>query len=131
MGDTRARAQAHAKHGYFCVCGKVVHGNGARAMHFFIDGDRYAGHREGHKEIGHQAYLQMHGHPLDHPANGGLARYWRVRGFRGFWFIEPLTDRASTVMQEVRTPGTFKRKRDAEAWLRGSLADHISSLREV
>jgi len=28
------RAKAHAKHAYTCnICGKVVHGNGARWMH--------------------------------------------------------------------------------------------------
>jgi hypothetical protein len=36
-------AQAHARHAYFCKCGKVVHGNGARAMHFYIEGERFMG----------------------------------------------------------------------------------------
>jgi hypothetical protein len=63
------RAQAHAKHAYFCRCGRVVHGNGARAMHFYVGGDRYAGRREGHREIGRDAYYARFGHPLAHPAN--------------------------------------------------------------
>lgn len=66
---SRQRAQAHAKRAYFCACGRVVHGNGARAMHFYIGGDRYAGKREGHQEITRDYYHRQHGHPLDHPAN--------------------------------------------------------------
>lgn len=27
------RAKAHAKHAFFCSCGKIVHGNGAKAQH--------------------------------------------------------------------------------------------------
>lgn len=30
---SRSRAQAHAKHAHFCSCGRVVHGNGAKAAH--------------------------------------------------------------------------------------------------
>lgn len=67
--DRRRRAQAHAKHGYFCICGRLVHGNGARAMHFYVNGDRTAGYREGHRQITRTRYLELHGHPLDHPAN--------------------------------------------------------------
>lgn len=42
------RAKAHAKHSFRCSCGRIVHGNGAHAMHFFICGDRYRGKRDGH-----------------------------------------------------------------------------------
>lgn len=51
------RARAHAKRGYFCKCGRIVHGNGARAMHFYVGGDRHAGRREGHREISREAWL--------------------------------------------------------------------------
>lgn len=33
MSDHRARAAGHAKRAYYCTCGKVVHGNGARFQH--------------------------------------------------------------------------------------------------
>lgn len=52
----QSRAKAHAKHAYFCTCGRIVHGNGANAMHFFVGGDRYAGRREGHGEISREAF---------------------------------------------------------------------------
>ena len=51
-------AQAHARHAYFCRCGKVVHGNGARAMHFYIEGDRFMGRREGHSKISREAFFE-------------------------------------------------------------------------
>lgn len=54
----RARAQAHSKHAYFCACGKVVHGNGARAMHFYVRGDRYLGRREGHAAITRDGFFR-------------------------------------------------------------------------
>lgn len=31
-----ARAQAHAKHIYYCSCGKVVSGNGGKASHEYM-----------------------------------------------------------------------------------------------
>lgn len=61
--------RAHSNHGFFCICGKLVHGNGGHAMHFYVGGQRDAGYREGHREISRSAYLEMHGHPLEHPAN--------------------------------------------------------------
>lgn len=69
MADARARAQAHANRAHYCKCGRVVHGNGAKAMHFYVRGDQYAGRREGHELIGREAYLKLHGRPSDHPAN--------------------------------------------------------------
>lgn len=48
------RAKAHAKHPYFCSCGKVVHGNGAKAMHFYVGGDRWKGRRDGHVQVGRE-----------------------------------------------------------------------------
>jgi len=35
----------HAKHGFFCSCGKVVHGNGAKAMHHAMHARKQDGHR--------------------------------------------------------------------------------------
>ncbi len=32
----RAKAQAHAKHAYFCSCGKIVRGNGGKASHAYM-----------------------------------------------------------------------------------------------
>ena len=58
MSTRKRLAQAHAKHAYFCACGKVVHGNGARAMHFFISGDRDAGWRDGHREVSRTGVLR-------------------------------------------------------------------------
>lgn len=53
-----ARSKAHAKHAHFCICGKVVHGNGGKAMHFYVDGDRYKGRRPGHAEIGREEFFR-------------------------------------------------------------------------
>lgn len=41
---SRARAQAHAKHAYFCTCGRVVHGNGAKYTHAAMHKRRNDGH---------------------------------------------------------------------------------------
>jgi hypothetical protein len=69
-GPKYQRAKAHAKRGYLCECGRVVHGNGARAMHFYIAGQRDAGYRPGHRQISAKRYAEIHAcHPLDHPAN--------------------------------------------------------------
>lgn len=51
MTTRQERAAAHARHAYFCKCGVVVHGNGARAMHFYVDGDRALGFRDGHLKL--------------------------------------------------------------------------------
>lgn len=70
MSDRKARARAHAKHPYFCKCGRVVHGNGAKAMHFYIyDRGFKVGYREGHAQVTREQYFELHGHPLEHPAN--------------------------------------------------------------
>ena len=69
LSNSQHRAQQHAKHGYFCECGRLVHGNGARAMHFYANGDKSQGLREGHRLISRDSYLARFGHPLDHPAN--------------------------------------------------------------
>lgn len=42
----RRSSMAHAKHGFFCSCGRIVHGNGAKASHRAMheradDGHRY------------------------------------------------------------------------------------------
>ncbi len=50
---------------------------------------------------------------------------WRVEKYGRKWVIAPLTDAAGLLMQEVGTPGLFERKRDAEAWLKLSLKDHL------
>lgn len=31
----RAKASAHAKHGHYCSCGKIVRGNGGKASHAY------------------------------------------------------------------------------------------------
>lgn len=41
---SRDKAQAHAKHAYFCSCGYVVHGNGAKAGHGRMHQQRADGH---------------------------------------------------------------------------------------
>jgi hypothetical protein len=45
----RKSAMSHAKHAFPCECGRVVHGNGARAMHFYVNGNRALGYRDGHQ----------------------------------------------------------------------------------
>jgi hypothetical protein len=40
----RAMRRAHTKHKGFCTCGKVVSGNGAKAMHFAMHERRQDGH---------------------------------------------------------------------------------------
>lgn len=39
------RAKAHARHAYFCSCGKIVHGNGAKAQHKAMHQRDLDGHR--------------------------------------------------------------------------------------
>lgn len=39
------RAKAHANHGYFCTCGRIVHGNGGRANHRDMHKRNDDGHR--------------------------------------------------------------------------------------
>jgi len=39
-----ASAAAHAKRAHFCSCGKIVHGNGARAVHRAYHVNRQDGH---------------------------------------------------------------------------------------
>jgi hypothetical protein len=55
---------------------------------------------------------------------------WQIEREGRRWYIRPLTDAAGLLMQEVRTPATFGRKADAEAWLHGSLASHGLALDE-
>lgn len=46
MATTRKqRAQAHAKHGFFCSCGRIVHGNGGKAQHAYMHEQASDGHR--------------------------------------------------------------------------------------
>lgn len=46
MATTRKqRAQAHAKHGFFCTCGRIVHGNGGKAQHKYMHEQAGDGHR--------------------------------------------------------------------------------------
>jgi hypothetical protein len=71
MADRRARAKAHAKRAYFCVCGKLVHGNGGKAMHFYVDGQLDKGLRPGHGRISQERYAELHGNWRDHLLNGG------------------------------------------------------------
>ena len=60
---SREKAQAHAKHAYFCSCGYVVHGNGARAKHR----DMHKRKDDGHSYWSHTAWI-AHGSPyLNHP----------------------------------------------------------------
>lgn len=70
MSDRKARAKAHAKRAYFCKCGRVVHGNGAKAMHFYVNGHDYEGLREGHGQISREVYLERFGHPFANPLSG-------------------------------------------------------------
>ena len=42
---------AHAQTAYLCECGKLVHGNGAKAMHFYVKGRRAEGYRPGHRIV--------------------------------------------------------------------------------
>lgn len=50
----RLRAQAHAKHGYYCTCGKAMYGNGARAQHL----NMHKRLEDGHHYITHSAWLE-------------------------------------------------------------------------
>ena len=54
MSARNRRAKAHAKHGYFCSCGRAVFGNGARAQHFGMHERR----GDGHREITHTAFRE-------------------------------------------------------------------------
>lgn len=42
---SRRRAQAHARRAHHCSCGRIVHGNGARAAHKAMHVRRGDGHR--------------------------------------------------------------------------------------
>lgn len=53
------RAKAHAIHTYHCSCGKTVRGNGAKSMHFYIEGSRIRGKRPGHFLITEEQWLTM------------------------------------------------------------------------
>lgn len=46
MTPPRTYYTNQARHAYFCTCGKVVHGNGGRAGHFYMHEQRNDGHRE-------------------------------------------------------------------------------------
>ena len=81
---TNQRAKAHAKHPYFCSCGKVVHGNGAKAMHFYIGGDRWKGRRDGHVQVGREWFCRhfperrprnVREEPSVHKIKAGLYRH--------------------------------------------------------
>lgn len=89
--SNRQRAQAHAKRGYYCRCGRIVHGNGARAMHFYVGGDRYTGKREGHGEISHERWL------IDTEAG----RAWTAEYERQRVEIQANTDRLNAPISEV------------------------------
>jgi hypothetical protein len=45
VSDHRQRASAHAKHPYYCSCGKIVFGNGGKAGHAYMHERRTDGHR--------------------------------------------------------------------------------------
>jgi hypothetical protein len=51
----RESAREHAKHPHYCSCGKVVHGNGAKAAH------RAAHERRGDRDryVTHDAWLGL------------------------------------------------------------------------
>lgn len=49
------RAQAHARHGFYCSCGKIVHGNGAKHMHR----EMHRRHGDGHRYISMTAYREQ------------------------------------------------------------------------
>lgn len=59
---TKQRAKAHAKHPSYCSCGRVVHGNGGRAMHFYIEGQR-GRPRPGHVRLTQESWTTMHQDP--------------------------------------------------------------------
>lgn len=42
--------RAHARYEFYCSCGKIVHGNGGKANHFYVDGQRNQP-REGHRRL--------------------------------------------------------------------------------
>lgn len=42
----------HARHAYYCSCGKIVHGNGGRASH----ADMHERREDGHRFITSRAY---------------------------------------------------------------------------
>lgn len=50
------RSKAHAKHAAYCSCGRIVHGNGAKAQHFYVRGDRFVGKRDGHRLLSREQY---------------------------------------------------------------------------
>jgi hypothetical protein len=51
---------------------------------------------------------------------------WVVQRVGRKWVIQPTTDQADLLMQEVRTPRCFATKREATEWLDGSLRTHAS-----
>lgn len=44
MSTSRQRAQAHAKHGYHCTCGRYIAGNGGKYQHAQMHKRRNDGH---------------------------------------------------------------------------------------
>lgn len=59
--STRLRMRtAHAKHAWFCTCGKVVRGNGGRANHVWMHERR----EDGHYGITQTAYYERLGNVL-------------------------------------------------------------------
>ena len=59
----REKAQAHATHAYFCSCGYVIHGNGAKAAHR----GKHLRANDGHSWWTRAAW-EEHGRPqLNHP----------------------------------------------------------------
>lgn len=48
---SRQKAQAHARHAYYCSCGAVVHGNGACSSHRGKHARAGDGHRYVNREV--------------------------------------------------------------------------------
>lgn len=49
---------------------------------------------------------------------------WIPRRIGSYWQIEPLTDAAGLIMDDVRTPRRFVTKREAQEWIDLSLMSH-------
>lgn len=66
----KQRAQAHAKHGFFCSCGRIVHGNGGKAQHAYMHEQA----DDGHRYMIRRAWIERFPGALDLP--------WPARGAR-------------------------------------------------